>query len=165
MNPLASNLLRTYVPILVGAVASWLAARGIHVDAQTQAAAVVAMTGIFQAAYYTVVRVLEERWPAVGGVLLLSKAPVSLHTAGACPGVQEDYGHDWPPREDQAPAGYEQRVYAQPSQPTQATTGHLGLAGAYDYQAPKVAETRPDPVAVRKANTGAIPVYKPPPGR
>ena len=103
MDPLAINLIRTYVPVLVGAVVSYLAARGIHVAPDQTAWAVSAMTGVFTAAYYTVVRVLEERWPALGKVFLLSKPAASLHVAGACPAEAEDYGEDWPPPRTRQP--------------------------------------------------------------
>ncbi len=181
MNPLAVNLIRTYVPVLVGAVASWLTARGIHLQPQQTAWAVATLTATFSAGYYTVVRVLEERFPAVGPLLLLSRPAASLHVVADCPAAAEaeDYGEGWPPRDDyttlhpaQAPAPVSQA--ATPARlpvslsgvgaplPPLGTTGHLTVAQPV---VPEVPPTRPEPLRVRKADTGAIPVYRTPPGR
>jgi hypothetical protein len=70
-----TGLIRTWVPIAVGAVISWFATIGLNIDAETQAASVVALTGIIQAAYYTVVRLLESKYPAVGWLLGSAKTP------------------------------------------------------------------------------------------
>ena len=200
MNPLSVNLIRTYVPVLVGAVASWLTARGIHLQPQQTAFAVATLTATFSAAYYTVVRVLEERFPVLGKVLLLSRPAVSLHVAGECPAQAEDYGEGWPPRDDNAveaervQAAYERLMpQSAPSQapapvfqpsasvshlaapvPPLGTTGHLTVA-PQGFNPPategpqttawRAAETRPEPLRVRKADTGAIPAYRRPPGR
>jgi hypothetical protein len=171
LNPLAANLLRTYVPIAVGAAAAWLAARGIQVDAQTQAAAIVAMTGVFQAAYYTIVRVLEEKWPAVGAVLLLSKPAISSAAPESWddPHFCEDPG-PWPPGAVAVPPHEPpQQPAPGPSSgpPVQAMPPASPLAATrYGGLADLVAQTRPDlPAPVRKADTGAIPAYRPPPGR
>lgn len=69
------GLIRTWVPIAVGAGISWLATLGLNIDAETQAASVVALTGVIQAAYYTVVRLLESKYPAVGWLLGSAKTP------------------------------------------------------------------------------------------
>lgn len=69
------GLIRTWVPIAVGAVISWFATIGLNIDAETQAASVVALTGVIQAAYYTVVRLLESKYPAVGWLLGSAKTP------------------------------------------------------------------------------------------
>ncbi|HLR95689.1 MAG TPA: hypothetical protein VK053_14280 [Jiangellaceae bacterium] len=67
------SLIRTYVPIVVGALASWLLTLGVEVDAEAQAGLVVAMTGVLQAIYYAAARWAETRWPWLG-VLLGSRA-------------------------------------------------------------------------------------------
>ncbi len=75
MNDFTTGLIRTYVPILVGAAVAWLITRGVAIDAQTQTAAIVALTGISQAVYYTAVRYLAKRWPAVEILLGVKSAP------------------------------------------------------------------------------------------
>jgi hypothetical protein len=70
-----TGLIRTWVPIAVGAVISWFATIGLNIDAETQVASVVALTGVIQAAYYTVVRLLESKYPAVGWLLGSAKTP------------------------------------------------------------------------------------------
>jgi hypothetical protein len=151
MTPLSANLIRTYVPIAIGAVASWLAARGIHVNAGTQAAAVVAMTGVFQAAYYTIVRVLEERWPAIGAVLLMAR-PAVAPEAVPFHDPQADDETSWPPPVEDG--------YHFPAQPS-------GSQVVYEEGPPAspAPPARPEMLRVRKADTGAIPAYRTPPGR
>ena len=188
MNPLAINMIRTYVPVLVGAVASYLVAHGVHVQPDQAAWAVASMTGVFTAAYYTIVRVLEERWPWIGTMLLLSKPAASLHVAGACTAQQEeDYGEDWPPADDGHAQGWQQT----PAPITSTgTTGHMAVAApsdgsadyhyasgpsgsqvVYDQEADRLGPAHPayqppaEMLRVRKADTGAIPVYQRPPGR
>lgn len=75
MNDIITSLVRTYVPVIVGSVIAWLAARGINVDAQTSAAAVTALTGVIILAYYTIVRLLERKFPKIGVLLGSTKKP------------------------------------------------------------------------------------------
>jgi uncharacterized membrane protein (DUF441 family) len=77
MNSFVTSLIRTYVPIGVGAVIAWLATLGLQLDAETQTSLVIALTGIIQAAYYFIARWIEKRFPQIGTILLgSSKAPV-----------------------------------------------------------------------------------------
>lgn len=66
--------IRTYVPILVGALIAWLATMGLQLDTNTQSGLVIALTGVLQAVYYFVARVIERRWPQAGAFLLGSSA-------------------------------------------------------------------------------------------
>lgn len=75
INDTLIGLIRTWVPIGVGAAISWLATAGLQLDNETQAAAIVAATGAIQAAYYTVVRLLENKYPAIGWLLGSAKTP------------------------------------------------------------------------------------------
>lgn len=70
MNNLITSLIRTYTPIIVGAIIAFLAAKGLSIDSETQAAAVIAFTGLIQAAYYSIVRLIEQKFPKIGGILL-----------------------------------------------------------------------------------------------
>lgn len=72
MSNLVTSFIRTYVPIVVGALASYLLTLGIELDAGTQAGLVIALTGVLQAAYYALIRVLERKYPRLG--VLLGKA-------------------------------------------------------------------------------------------
>lgn len=77
MNSFVTSQIRTYVPILVGGFVSWLVTLGINLDADSQAGLIVFLTGVLQAVYYFVARLLERRWPQVGAILLgSSKQPV-----------------------------------------------------------------------------------------
>ena len=84
MNTLALSLIRTYAPILVGAFASWLLTVGLDIDSETQAGLVIFLTGLLQAVYYTVVRVLEQRFPGIGVLLGAAKSP-DAYSKGAEP--------------------------------------------------------------------------------
>lgn len=75
MSDAIVSLIRTYVPVAVGAFIAWLLSLGIEVDAETQAGLVVSMTGLVVAAYYTLIRLLERKWPAVGVLLGIPKQP------------------------------------------------------------------------------------------
>jgi len=81
LNNQLIGLIRTWVPIAVGGVFSWLATQGLALDGKTQAGAIVALTGLIQAVYYTLVRLLEAQWPAAGW--LLGKASAPKYTSGA----------------------------------------------------------------------------------
>lgn len=65
------SLIRTYVPIGVAAVITWLAVRfGIVLDESTSAAVAVAALGLVIAVYYTLARAIEKANPALGKVLI-----------------------------------------------------------------------------------------------
>lgn len=84
----APALIRTYVPIVVGALISFLATYNVNVDSTVQAGLVLGLTGLLQAAYYAVVSLLETRWP-LAGLLLGSTARPSYegrHRKAADPG-------------------------------------------------------------------------------
>lgn len=70
MTDTVTSLIRTYVPVAVGALISWFASKDIQVDAETQTALIVALTGVIQAAYYTLARLIEKKYPAIGRILL-----------------------------------------------------------------------------------------------
>lgn len=69
------SLVRTYVPVAVGALAAWLLTLGIELDAEAQTGLTVALTGLVVAVYYTVARLLEKRWPVFGILLGSTKQP------------------------------------------------------------------------------------------
>lgn len=75
MNDIITSLVRTYVPVIVGSVIAWLAARGINVDEATSGAAVTALTGAIILAYYTIIRLLERKFPKIGVLLGSAKKP------------------------------------------------------------------------------------------
>jgi len=75
MSDLIISIVRTYVPIAVGAAIAWLATNGIEVDQTTQVNLVAGLTGLISAAYYGVARLLESKWPAFGYLLGSKKTP------------------------------------------------------------------------------------------
>jgi len=70
MNDYVISLIRTWVPVAVGAVAAWLISLGLNLDPATSAAAITALTGVLTAGYYAIVRALETKFPWVGGLFL-----------------------------------------------------------------------------------------------
>lgn len=76
MKDLGTSLIRTYVPIIVGAVAGYLTAKGVTLDPGALAGLTAFLTGLFNGLYYLVVRILEQRWPQVGWLLGSPKEPV-----------------------------------------------------------------------------------------
>lgn len=75
MDALVTSFIRTYVPIVVGIVVSWLATKGLEFDNATQVQLVSVFTGALIALYYAVVRVLETKWAKFGWLLGKPKAP------------------------------------------------------------------------------------------
>ena len=75
MNDVVISFIRTYVPIAVGSLISWLATKGLDIDAQTGQGLIVFLTGILIAAYYGVVRLLERQWPQFDVLLGSTKKP------------------------------------------------------------------------------------------
>lgn len=78
MTNLFTSLIRTYVPIIVGAVVAYLATIGLELDADSQAGLIVALTGALQGAYYLVARLLERKFPAAGALLGSTQKPVYI---------------------------------------------------------------------------------------
>lgn len=62
MNDIIISQIRTFVPIAVGVILSWLASKGIHpsVSQADMAAGIAALTGFFTAVYYTIIRLFEK---------------------------------------------------------------------------------------------------------
>ena len=76
MNNFVTSLIRTYVPIVVGAIVSFLVTSGIEIDANAQLGLVTFLTAVLQGAYYLAARLLEKKFPSIGGLLLgSSKKP------------------------------------------------------------------------------------------
>lgn len=96
MTNYAISLIRTYVPIGVGFFASWLAARtGIVIDESSQAGLILGFGGLLTAIYYGIIRWLEPRFPPLGWLLGLAKAPgyAAGDPPAPSPGPLPDTGH------------------------------------------------------------------------
>lgn len=79
LSTLIPSLIRTYVPIIVGGFISWLLTLGVTLDKDAESGLIVALTGILIAAYYTLIRLLEKKWPGIS-VLLGSKQIPAQYT-------------------------------------------------------------------------------------
>lgn len=76
MSDYVLSLVRTWVPIGVGAVLSYVAVRwGIVVPEDISTELTVGLTGIVIALYYGIVRALEKRWPWFGKLLGAARKP------------------------------------------------------------------------------------------
>jgi hypothetical protein len=75
MNNFITSQIRTYVPIVVGGLVAWLTTRGFNIDTDTQAGLVVVLTGLLQAVYYFLARLLETWNPKFGTLLGVQSQP------------------------------------------------------------------------------------------
>jgi hypothetical protein len=91
MHDYMVSLIRTNVPVAVGAGITWLGAElGVVIDEETGALAVAACVGVVIAIYYAVARAVEQQWPAVGRVLVgLGAAKAPVYPARVVPGRVE----------------------------------------------------------------------------
>jgi len=79
LREIIPSLIRTYTPTAVGAFLAWLATLGVQIDGAGATALQGGLTALFIAAYYTLARVIEQRKPKAGAVLLgSSKQPVNI---------------------------------------------------------------------------------------
>ena len=80
MSTFVTSLIRTIVPMCVGALAAWLLQVGIGLPETAFTALEATLTVGLGAAYYTGVRWLEQRWPAAGWLLGAAVQPVYAGT-------------------------------------------------------------------------------------
>ena len=66
--------IRTYVPMAVGAALTWLLNYGLDITS-VEGEAVRVMTAALSAVYYFLVRWGAEKWPQLGILLGVNKAP------------------------------------------------------------------------------------------
>lgn len=76
MTNFFTSLIRTYVPIIVGALVAWLATLGLAIDADAAAGLIIFLTCALQGLYYLVVRLLERKFPQIGVLLGSAQKPV-----------------------------------------------------------------------------------------
>ena len=76
MNSLLTSITRTYVPIIAGAIISFLTTRGITLDGEAAASLVIFLTAVIQGVYYLIGRLLERRFPRASFLLGSSKKPI-----------------------------------------------------------------------------------------
>jgi hypothetical protein len=73
-NPLITSLIRTIVPIIVGAALAWAVRQGVPVDESFRGPLTEILTAAFGAIYYTAARLLEHYVSPQAGLLLGAKA-------------------------------------------------------------------------------------------
>lgn len=84
MNDKITAWIRTTVPMLIGALLTWLAKTyEIVLDAETTATVATAATFAVSVAWYTLSRALEARWPRLGVLLGVARPPVYGETEKA----------------------------------------------------------------------------------
>jgi len=74
---LLASIIRTLVPLAVGQIVAWLALASVILDEPTKNALGTFLGGLVTAVYYLIIRLLEQRWPAIGVLLGLAKSPDS----------------------------------------------------------------------------------------
>ncbi len=76
LNDYVTGHIRTYVPIVVGALLIWGETKwNIVLPEGADLGLVVFLTGALQAVYYAVVRALAHRWPVFGNLLVVNQQP------------------------------------------------------------------------------------------
>lgn len=75
VGDLGTSIIRTVVPIIVGAIITFFASKGITFDAQFEANLLLMLQTLFSGLYYIVVRALETRFPRAGWLLGSVKQP------------------------------------------------------------------------------------------
>lgn len=75
MTNFATSLIRTYVPIIVGAIVSYLVTKGIDIDANAQLGLITFLTAVLQGGYYLLARLLERQFPQLSVLLGSNKVP------------------------------------------------------------------------------------------
>lgn len=86
-------LIRTVVPLLVGAALSWLASRGFDLTAYENAVNVY-LVPVLGGLYYAAILAAEKRWPWAGWLLGYARAP-RYDARGVAP--KFDQGRPLPP--------------------------------------------------------------------
>lgn len=77
MTVFIAGLIRTVVPAIVGALATWLLSFGLDVGPDAYAGLTAFLGLLFTGVYYAVVRLIEDRVPQAGWLLGLAKSPDS----------------------------------------------------------------------------------------
>lgn len=92
---LGISVVRTYVPMAVGALFSWLTVINLPLPDEARGALeyllTTALTVAFQMLYYGICRIIEDRWPSAGVLLGIPKAPVLY--AKAVPAAELENAH------------------------------------------------------------------------
>lgn len=76
MSDLVLSYIRTFVPVGVATVLTWLASKyGIILPEEMSTQLAIAVTGLVIGIYYAIVRGLESRWPWFGKLLGAARQP------------------------------------------------------------------------------------------
>ena len=80
-TPSAPSIVRTVVPVIVGAIASYLVTLGVTLPEDVMAALSVIIMAAATSVYYIIVRWLEQKFPKVGILLGWAAVPESYTPA------------------------------------------------------------------------------------
>jgi len=75
MSDQITSYIRTIVPALVGALVAFLIGKGINIPENIVEPTTALITALAAALYYIIVRKLEQKWPKLGILLGIAKAP------------------------------------------------------------------------------------------
>jgi hypothetical protein len=89
-NDKAVSWIRTAVPIIIGVVFSWAVRHGLPVGGIDDGSAATYVTPLAIAAYYSVVRTLEAKWPQLGWLLGVAKQPQYVPGPAPAPAAGQD---------------------------------------------------------------------------
>ena len=81
-TPSAPSIVRTVVPVVVGAIATYLVTKfGINLSDEVTSALSVILMAVFTSVYYIIVRWLEQKFPTIGVLLGWAAVPESYTPA------------------------------------------------------------------------------------
>lgn len=82
IKDLIPSLIRTWMPIVVGFIVSFLTMLGVNVTDDQKATLMVLLASIVSAVYYTVVRFLESKFPQLSWLLGYPTQPAKYTSDG-----------------------------------------------------------------------------------
>ena len=87
MTVFVLSIIRTWVPIGVGALISWLTVTvGLpEIPEEGATGLIIFLTAVLQGAYYLLVRWLEQKFPQIGVLLGAAKSPDAYSTGDTKP--------------------------------------------------------------------------------
>jgi len=75
-----TSMIRTHLPVAVGAGLTWLAARGLGVDPEAQTALITGLSALGAVVWYGILRIVEPRLPTWARAILFGSTKAPTYT-------------------------------------------------------------------------------------
>lgn len=76
-----TSMIRTHLPVAVGAGLTWLAARGLGVDPEAQTSLITGLSALGAVAWYGILRIVEPHLPAWARALVFGSTKSPLYAS------------------------------------------------------------------------------------